>query len=301
MSESRSVMRPSRGKVWLHMTAGDAIGGPLAEWGYRTPRFPQGIKRSNLTEVAPEFQRETMIVWFLANHAPAKGPYFGFAEVSSAHRTDTLNTTALNGLPLNDSIETSGFDQGRFFNGGTSADLMEAEFGDIVEEPLLTEAAGLFEGLWEVLPAEPLFDLESQTPAQRSATIVAALDDLTEVVRKLAPQHGGIGHNGPPEDSPPITEDDRRTVLKASTDARLAVLSSDYPTAGLAWEAAKPLFDKIASAVGRHIDTYCNKFSATFGVTTALIATGYIGSLLGLWNKAQAITAMLELAKHLLR
>jgi|GEM_PF-4667767 len=294
-------MRPSRGKVWLHLTAGEAVGRPLAEWGYRTPRFPQGIKGSDLVEVTPKIRREIMIVWFLANHVPAKGPYFGFAEASPAYRTGALNTAAPNEFPLNGSVEIAGIGQGRFFDGGTAAHLLKVEFGNVVEELLLTEVAGLFEGLWEVLPAEPLLDLKNQTPAQRSATIAVALDELTEAVRRLAPQHGGIGHNGPPKDGPTITEDDQRVVLKASADAQLAVLSSDYSAAGLAWETAKPVFDKVATAVVRHVDAYCNKFIATLGVTTALMATGYIGSLLGLWNKAQAIAAMLELAKHLLQ
>lgn len=78
------------------------------------------------------------------------------------------------------------------------------------------------------------------------------------------------------------------------------MLSSNFSAAGVAWEKAKPVFDKIASAIGRHVDAYCNKFAATLGVTTALIVTDYIGNMLGLWNKAQAITAMLELAKHFL-
>jgi hypothetical protein len=37
MSESGNSMRLSRGKVWLHLTAGEAMGRPLAEWAYRTP------------------------------------------------------------------------------------------------------------------------------------------------------------------------------------------------------------------------------------------------------------------------
>lgn len=300
MSESSTAMRPSRGKVWLPMIAGETLGRPLAEWGYQTPRFPQGIKGGDLGEVASEIQRETMIVWFLANHIPAKGPYFGFSGPDRTTGGGALNTAALNELPLNGSVEVAGFNQGRWFNGGTAADLLKAEFGNLVEAPPIAEVARLFPDLWEMLPPEPLVDLENQTPAERSATIAATLDELAGAVRTLAPQHGGMGHNGPPEDGPSMTEDEQRVVLKATENARLAVLSSDYSAANAAWEAARPVFEKIGSAVGRHVDTYCNKFTATLGVTTALMTTGYIGSWLGLWNKAQAITAMLELAKHLL-
>lgn len=300
MSESSAVMRPSRGKVWLHLAAGEPMGRPLAEWGYRTPRFPKGIKESDFVESAAEIQRETMIVWFLANHAPAKGPYFGFAEAGPTSRIGALNTAALNEIPINGSLEIAGWDQGRFFSGGTSRDLLKAEFGNIVEDAVLTEVAKLFPNLWEVRSPEPPVDLGNQTPEQLSATIAAALDELADLVRKLAPQHGGMGHNGPPDDGRPITEDEQRIVLKASEDARVAVLSSDYSTASAAWETAGPAFEKIASAISRHVDTYCNKFVATLGVTTALMATGCIGEWLGLWHRAQAITAMLELARHLL-
>lgn len=131
MSESSTAMRPSRGKVWRHLRAGDAAGRPLAEWGYRTPRFPQGVKRSDLAGVTPKIRRETMIVWFLANHVPAKGPYFGFAQARGAHPTGELNTAEFNELPLNGSVEIIGFDQGRFFSGGTAADLLKAEFGNV--------------------------------------------------------------------------------------------------------------------------------------------------------------------------
>jgi hypothetical protein len=299
MSEPGNDMRPSRGKVWLRLTAGEAMGRPLAEWAYRTPRFPSGIKRSDLTQ-APEIGRETIIVWFLTNHIPAKGPYFGFGETIKSRPVGALDTTALDTTPLNGSIEIAGFSQAPFFNGGAAADLLRAEFGGIVEQSPPTEITDLFEGLWEVLPADPLVDLETQTPAQRSATIAGALDDFADAGRKMARPPGGIGHNGPPEDSTTLSEDDQRLVLKASADARLAVTSSNYSAAEVAWGAAKPVFDRIASAIGRHVDTFLNKFAATAGISMALIATGYVGELLGLWNKVQAVTAMLSLAKQLM-
>lgn len=300
MSESSTAIRPSRGKVWLHLAAGEPMGRPLAEWGYRTPRFPKGIKESDLVESGVEIQRETMIVWFLANHAPAKGPYFGFAEAGPTRRIGALNTAAINEIPINGGLEIAGWDQGRFFKGGSSRDLLKAEFGNIVEDVALAEVARLFPNLWEVRPPEPPVDQGNQTLEQMSATIAVALDELADVMRKLAPQHGGMGHNGPPDDGRLITEDERRIVLKASEDARVAVLSSDYSAASAAWETARPAFEKIASAISRHVETYCSKLAATLGVTTALMTTGCIGEWLGLWHRAQAITAMLELAKHLL-
>ncbi|WP_189048795.1 hypothetical protein [Aliidongia dinghuensis] len=249
-----------------------------------------------------------MIVWFQANHIPAQGPYFGFAEATQAQRAGAFGTPASNTMPFGSSasntvplggVEIAGLDQGRFFDGGAAADLLKAEFARIVEEPLLTEVAGLFEGVWEVLPSEPPVDLETQTPAQRSETIIAALDDLAEAVRKLVPQHGGIGHNQPPEGDLALTQDDQRVILKASADARLAVLSSDYDAASLAWEATKPVFDNIASALCRHVDAFAKKYAETLAIPAALVTVDFIGVHLGLWDKALIVTTMLELLKHL--
>ncbi len=295
MSEPGSTTHVSRGKVWLHMVAGEAVGRPLAEWGYRTPRFPQGIKGSALSDAASEVQRETMVVWFLANHVPATEPYFGFGETQPTRRVGAFNTTALNTTPLNGNIEIADLGQAPFFSGGRSPDLLKAEFSECLPEPTILEVAELFEGLWERRPPEPLIDFERNTPEERAATLVAILDELTDTAHKMLPTHGGIGHNGPP----PMTEDERRIVLQVSAETKLAVLSSDYDAAHLAWESLSPIVKRIGSSITKQVDKYCTKFTSTLAVTSALMATGYIGYELGFWNKAQAISTMLEIAKHL--
>jgi hypothetical protein len=94
MSEPGNDMRPSRGKVWLRLTAGEAMGRPLAEWAYRTPRFPSGIKRSDLTQ-APEIGRETIIVWFLTNHIPAKAHISASVRLSNPGQSVRLTPQPL--------------------------------------------------------------------------------------------------------------------------------------------------------------------------------------------------------------
>ena len=295
MSDSSSTVQVSRGKVWLHMVAGEAVDRPLAEWAYRTPQFPRGIKVSDLSSATLEVQRETMVVWFLAKHVLATGPYFGFSGPTPKRTIGPLNTAPLNSIALNQSIEIVGFNQGPFFNGGQSLDLLKAEFSEFMPEPVILEVAGLFEGLWERNPPEPAVDFDRQTPDERSAALVTSLDELTETVHKMLPTHGGIGHNGPP----PITEDEKRIVLRATAEARLAVLSSDYDAAHLAWESISPIVKKIGNSIAKQIENYCTKFTSTLAVTSALMVTSYIGYELGFWNKAQAIATMLEIAKHL--
>jgi len=294
MSESGFATQVSRGKVWVHMMAGEAVGRPLAEWAYRTPRFPQGIKRSALSGVTSEIQRETMAVWFLANHVPATGPYFGFSGPTPKQNIGPINAHPLNSIQLNQSIPILGFDQAPFFSGGQSPDLLKAEFSEFLPESVILEVAGLFEGLWERRPPEPVIDFEKQTPEERAATLVTFLDEMTEVVHKMLPTHGGIGHNGPP----PMTDDETRIVLRATAETRLAVLSSDYAAARLAWESISPIVKRVGSSIARQVDNYCTKFTSTLAVTSALMATGWIGYELGFWNKAQAISTMLDIAKH---
>jgi hypothetical protein len=236
-----------------------------------------------------------MVVWFLANHVPATGPYFGFGETRQSRRVGAFNTTALNTTLLNGNIEIAGFGQAPFFNGGRSPDLLTAEFSERLPESVILEVAGLFEGLWERKPPERIIDFAKQTPEERAATLVTILDELMEAVHKMLPTHGGIGHNGPPS----MTEDERRIVLQASAETKLAVLSSDYDAAHLAWESISPIVKRIGSSIAKQVDNYCTKFTSTLAVISALMATGYIGYELGFWNKAQAISTMLEIAKHL--
>jgi hypothetical protein len=276
------------------MVAGEALGRPLAEWAYRTPRFPRGIKASDLSSANLEAQRETMVVWFLANHALATGPHFGSSGPTETHISGPLNTAPLNSETLNQSGEIVGFNHGTFLNGGQSFDLLKAEFSGFVPEPVILEVAGLFEGLWERRPTEAVVDLARQTPEERIAALVTSLDELTETVHKMLPTHGGIGHNEPPS----ITEDEKRIVLRATADTRLAILSSDYDTANLAWDSISSIIKRIGNNIAKQIDNYCTKFTNTLAVTSALMATGYIGYELGFWNKAQAISTMLEIAKH---
>jgi hypothetical protein len=291
---SPEVVKWSRGKVWLHLVAGESLGRPLAEWGYRTPRFPRGIKGSDLSETTPEIQRETMVVWFLINHVPATGTYFGFSGPTPTRIVGPLNTAATNSMPTNQ-IKIGGFGQGTLFHGGRSHDLLKAEFAELVPEPMILDVAGLFDGLWQRFPPETFVDFARQTPEEREATLVSLIDDLTEQVRQKRLMHGGMGHNGPP----PMTEDETNVVLRATADARLAVLSSDYRTAELAWETMSPVVQKLGASIAKQVENYCTKFTSTVAITTALMATGYLGYELGFWNKAEAISAMLEIAKHL--
>lgn len=300
MSNSSSAIPVSRTKTVLHFHAGEPAGRPLWEWAYRTPRFPRGIKGSDLQVASPEVQRETMATWFLANHVPASGPYFGFSEAAPPQSAATLNTSALNTTAPNSDIQIVGFGQGRFFNGGRSIDLLRAEFKDLVQESELLQLASHFEGIWDLLHGDTFVNLDTQTPDQRKASLVAVLDGFADTVRRLPPEHGGLGHNQPPEDVPPVvTEEERQIVLQATAETKLAVLSSDYSRAILTWKAISPIVKKVGTAIAKQIENACTKYTSTVAVGGGLMTLGYIGNALGFWTKAEAISTMLELAKLL--
>jgi hypothetical protein len=268
MSDFSSGLHSSRGKVWFPLRFGEPLGKPFAEWGYRTPRFPMAIKESELASSTSEVQLETMIVWFLMNHT---------------HAVDQI----------------AGGGQRPFSNGGRAADFLWPEFRRPVPEATVLEAANFLDGLWEQIPAEFVVQMEKQKPEELQAALIAALDDFSKALRKPTADYGGIGHNRPPDDGPTITEEEKQIVLRATAETRLAVLSSDYRAASLAWEAISPIIKKIGNGVATQIANLCTKFASTLGVAAALMATGYIGYELGFWNKAEAISAMLEIAKHL--
>ena len=179
MSDSPTAVRISRGKVWRRFVAGEAFGRPFAEWAYRTPRYPQGIKGSDLTSATPEIQRETMVVWFRADYVPATGPYFGFSGPTPPQIIGPLGTVPLGSGPPIGGIEIVGFGQGPFFNDGRALDLFKREFAECVSEPVILEVAELFDGLWQRMPSEPLLPLGMDLDLLLQTVIVSG-DKTTE-------------------------------------------------------------------------------------------------------------------------
>lgn len=299
MSNVGSAHRPSRGKVWVPLRAGDPVGRPLAEWSYRTPRFPMGIKGGDLALAEPEVQRETMAVWFLANHVPADGPYFGFAE-STSQGTGAFNTQPFNTAPLASGVTIGGWGQAPFFNGGRSSDLLQAEFAPHVTEAAILQLSQSFEGLWERLPFDAYLNLEDASAEELRAAAVAALDQFLAMLNALSPRHGGIGHNGPPGDVVPITEQERQIALTATSEARLAVLSDEYETAAVVWEAASPILAKIGGFIASQIKDFLAGFAKKLGEMAALglLATASVSLILP-WISAHAVSEILALLKHL--
>ena len=187
---------PTRGVVWHEFGVGEGVEQPLAERAYRTPRFPQAIRGSDLRKASEQVQRETALFWFWSNLKPydlSDGYYFSF---------DTPG---------------QGFDQAPFAPSPISAsDAIDSEFMGILSESLRHNLGETLSGGWmwiegDIAPTS-ISDLHTSTDLQN--TILTGLDDLAAAVRQLAPGHGRMGHNGPPDELP-LTSQEQDEALDA--------------------------------------------------------------------------------------
>ena len=78
--DSPPSRRPTRGVIVKYISANDEADLSLEELAYRTPRLPDGIWRNELTKASEVVQRETMLIWFLANYERTQEIFFEFAE-----------------------------------------------------------------------------------------------------------------------------------------------------------------------------------------------------------------------------
>ncbi|MGD0106443.1 MAG: hypothetical protein ABSC06_20745 [Rhodopila sp.] len=121
--------------------------------------------------------------------------------------------------------------------------------GHCASAELIAEVANLFDVLWERNSAEPPVAKESAADVRTAAIVV-----LEANVGKLAPAHGGIGHNRPDGDLP-LAEHEQITVLRAISETRLAVLSgSDYSVADAVWRVALQVSRTVGAWAAKQIN-----------------------------------------------
>ena len=213
MSDSPAARRRTRGVIWREFAAGDPVGKPLAEPAYRTPRFPHAIRASDLRDSATDVQQETALFWFWSNLKPydlTGGHYFAF---------DTPG---------------QGWGQAPFAPSRVSAlSAIDSEFGGILNESLRRNLGDSLGGSWMWIEDDPVSApaSELQTSADLRSAILTGLDDLAAAIRQLAPAHGRIGHNGPPDELP-LTPQEQAEALDTieQTKAGLAAGGADGAT-----------------------------------------------------------------------
>lgn len=208
-----------------------------------TPRFPNGIRLTDIRSYSDAVQKETMVAWFLTTHAPATGTYLGFSGPASSdapqENSTEVKTTSKEGTRI------VGFNQGPFFNGDRASELLVSRFSTTVAANLIDEVAALFEGLWERRAGASQV---SSTFADAQSALVATLELLRADIEKFSPQYGGIGHNQPPDDELPITRDEQANTLRAIEEMRLEVLSGpDYLVLDATWHSILQITKKLGS------------------------------------------------------
>lgn len=257
MSGRSIARRPSRGTIFKHLTAGEAVGLPLAEWAHVTPRYPAGIKNSALTMADAEIQRETALFWFLSNlkiyDVSAGGPYFGFA---SPNLFGPLNTQMLN---------TAGFGQAPFAPAPIDAyQALNDEFGAVLPDALIQAIAETLSGHWMWILGASFGTVEPESKEEIQTALLEALEDLARQIRQLAPGYGQMGHNGPPDDLP-VTPEEQAGTLVAIEEVKAAVSGIGEPDPvwlKKAWSRVTLVAEKLGVWALKQTDTFVT------GITT---------------------------------
>ncbi|WP_158921031.1 hypothetical protein [Acidisphaera sp. S103] len=286
--EEKDLMRPRR----RHSTAENQRI-PITESSdptlIFTPRFPNGITLTDLRSQSSSIQKETMLAWFLATHVPATGTYFGFSGL--ALPSAVLNTSMLGTFAPNQP-RIAGFGQGTFFNGGRATELLTKVFRPAVASNVIEEVAALFEGLWE---RRPEISESASTHAEVLPALIATLDALEADVRKFSPEHGGIGHNRPPEDELPITSEGQVSTLQAIEEMRLAVSSgSDHSVVEAAWHGISQITTKLGSWALKQANVFINGMVEEGGKAVGKKLPYLIGVGFSAWYFGNNVPHLLE-------
>lgn len=134
--------------------------------------------------------------------------------------------------------------------------------------------------------------------------IVAAIDKLLADLKSMSPptpadqaMHGGIGHNGPPDDYP-LSRDEHDDLVAALTEVRVELHSGDVRPEAV--EAAANKFDsvgwQIARWVGRKADMAADEWATNIGKTLSdgrVLLAGYLTLSGGLHDLAEKLVSLL--------
>lgn len=254
-----------------------------------TPRFPNGIRLTDIRSYSDAIQKETMVAWFLATHAPATGAYFGFRGPASSDDPQESSTEVK--ATSKEGPRIVGFNQGSFFNGGRASEMLVSLFGTTVAANLIDEVAALFEGLWERRAGASQV---SSTFADAQSALVATLDLLGADIEKFSPQYGGIGHNQP-DDELPLTRDEQASTLRAIEEMRLAVLSgSDYSVLDDAWYGILQITTKLGSWALKQTNVFISGMVEEGGKAIGKRLPYLICAGLEAWHYGNSIPTLVE-------
>lgn len=228
-SQGPSRRWPTQGVTIAPLTVGEAAGKPLNEPAHITPRFPRGIKDSDLRNLDAALQRETALWWFFLNLEPYD-----------------LTTTGIGPGLWSSGYGSAGYGVGPYDggasenaeNGGqtgyappivSALQVLRQEFDGVIAPAVLAELGRILSlrWAWKRPPSHPLVAPPSTT-AEAMTAVVPVLESLTNALEGLGRPavHGGIGHNQPPDESA-LTEEDRQAVLGEIEEAKQVAQSTE--------------------------------------------------------------------------
>jgi hypothetical protein len=283
MSEPSQPKRRSRGFFWRRMRVGDAVGKPLAEWAYTTPRYPGGLVVSDLRIANEGVQRETALVWFTANLKPFElgpGPWFGFAEAV----LPTAIPAPIGGPRI------AGFDEGFWAPSPLRAgDVLKEQFeGDLPDALIQALGAALGDNwMWmePETPAQPDDDVQSSKSA-----LQADLDAVEDIIRSFIPAHGGIGHNAPDEEAP-LTAEEHAVALAAIGRIRAGLAAE--PTSADEVKAGTLGLAEVWQKLGRYVLKQADLFITEANKAVAQKVPHLLGATVIGWGRIEHLLGSL--------
>ena len=277
---------------------------PVADAGselgpIRSPRFPEGILLPALRTQPLHIQKETMVCWLVENHAPVDDStvLFGFGEAASSQPSAVLNTSPLNTFTLNQGPRIGGFGEGVFFTGERPLDLLTKAFGPTIATETIEQVASAFDGLWNLKPTRQSLDAAT-TAAEAQAQLSQALNEFEEKFEQIAPKHGGIGHNRPPEDEV-ITEDEEVVILRALGHMRLAPPPDTRPSVfGEIWSSVSGVIESVGKWILNKINLFLDPLMQEAGKSIGKAAPYLLLSAIGLYSGALHINDIIQFLTH---
>jgi len=260
---------------------GEPMGRPFAEWAYVTPRYPEGLTATELSTSTQDLQRETGIIWFLSNLRPynlAGGPWLHFDAPGKGWNQGYWAPSPLKAAPI-----------------------LRQEFGQVLGPEVIAGLADSLQGDWMwVERGAAVFAVSSDVPQDRDEVvsgILARLDGIEAALNALAPAHGSIGHNRPPEDLP-LAEEDREAGLAAVATIREAAANA-FRVILPAVKAAIDRLSKIMDHAGRFLlaqaSTFCTAAATAAGAAEGAALQPEIHHYAAeLWHNCQHLFALLE-------
>jgi hypothetical protein len=296
--------RPSQGTTVVNATFGTAyFGDSFSEVAYITPRYPSGIRSSDLKQVDQIYQRATALWWFYLNleryDLSKGGPYFGFAEARgiSPIGAAPIGTEVIGGRQV-----IAGFDQGTFAPGRLqAATVLQEEFANALSPEIMEQLDQILPGYW-------MWKKPTSRPAGSPANLAEVLAALASVLEALSdamnalvlpPAYGGIGHNNPP-DAIPLTEQERDEIVADIVKVRTATESGVGDTPSkiiLAWEKTSPKLAAIGQWFLDRVTDFTTEASREAGKTVGKWGPHYIliHSLVGVGSLYLAVEALIRL------